>query len=479
MLKIFPKKPFYAQYEFLAFLSKSNLTVDGLHVFVEYPENRPGVIRGYVLGGQSEGHKLSELMNRPDLYCTLVSASNENAGETIESHKARIKSATIAKGGLHYTPGMTDIVGELEFDDITVTRDPPRNKGDKRRVVFALVGPITFWPDYNIDLDIGYLFDGRVKVRPRFFHSTIQHEGRELKVEDVAYTLCFETAQPGDTLPDDKLLETAIRLADDITLLASFASRRWIRWFKYELFGQKHVSYTRPVYDCSSENLHWEDMLVTPGESKEFLRTAIEALDHLRKDNMSLFLPIVTTLAGHRSEYVEQEFTLYFLALEQIKDIYARKHDLNKTIKSEAQWDKLKNRVKEVISDFVKDLDTKKLIDIAKAPDEKELRDNARKLMEDKLGELQRPPLRSLIERICGNYSVSWEDLCPPDREATFFNTRNRLFHGSEEIDIKKLVYETDRVQSLVERLILRMLGWDDLSQAPHETLRYRLSSES
>ncbi len=478
MSTLLPKKPFYVQHEFQASLSKDDLTVPGLQVVIEYPEHRPSKIKGSVLGSQSEFDKLCTLMDKPGPYCTLDSTPYKDSQEKIKSSKVLIRNVRSKSWPQEYASQMADIVGELELDEITVTHNRSEEKMSKRQVVFALAGATTFWPcfysttysftgEVDIDvrgksLDVGNLFEGSVEIRPWFFHSTLTNEGREVQARDLAYALVLESTQSTEELSDDELFDIVQQLADDLTLLASFVSRKRIRWFNYKFSGTNCIiSYTRSTDDYYADTVYREDMLVQRSQARDFLRTTIHRLNYLRNNGMDLFLPIVNVLTGHESKYLEQKFILYFIALEKLKDMYADEHNLNEIFKSKCQGNKFLTQIRATIRDTIDDPHVKDQIMA-------------------KVRELQRPPLRNLINRLFKDYSVSWEDLYPhSQKNYTFTDTRNKLIHRAAQVDIDTLFRETYRVRSLVERLILRMLEWDDLYGAPDPSFLQYLSSKS
>ncbi len=74
---------------------------------------------------------------------------------------------------------------------------------------------------------------------------------------------------------------------------------------------------------------------------------------------------------------------------------------------------------------------------------------------------------RGLVDSLLNEQSVEWKDLYPTDVvRPSFFNTRNALVHSANEIDGELLFYETYRVQTIVERLLLKLLGWKNIYRA-------------
>jgi hypothetical protein len=104
--------------------------------------------------------------------------------------------------------------------------------------------------------------------------------------------------------------------------------------------------------------------------------------------------------------------------------------------------------------------------------------DETKKRMIRKINELNRPPIREIIDKVLTRYGTEYKDLYPENEEATFFTTRNQLIHTAGEVNEELLLKDTYRVRSLAERIILRMLEWYDLSGAPDEGLRQYLTGE-
>jgi len=92
MPDLFPKKPFYKQHEISASLSNNSMKLDNLHIFIEYPEHIPGIIKGYILGGRNEADRLRTFMHSSHSHCQLTSVNYENSVESFESAKVIIRS---------------------------------------------------------------------------------------------------------------------------------------------------------------------------------------------------------------------------------------------------------------------------------------------------------------------------------------------------------------------------------------------------
>ncbi len=88
-------------------------------------------------------------------------------------------------------------------------------------------------------------------------------------------------------------------------------------------------------------------------------------------------------------------------------------------------------------------------------------------MLKDKIPELNRPSISSQLSWLCDSFDVSWRDLYPADidlEQPRFIRTRNEIFHSNSPIDGRFVLREAYRVSALFERLLLRALGWTDLS---------------
>jgi hypothetical protein len=474
-MPLFPKKPFYEQHELLASLSNSRFAVENLHIFVECPETRPDIIKGYIIGGKEESEKLSVLINDKEIYCTLTSASYENNDKHFESRKVRINKIEERYWPREYQDYIKNIVGYLQFEDISITHYLSGDSDVNQQIVFFLFGTDVFWPDWvqstlsytgnvtvkpsAMKLDLGELFIGEVTRNTWFFHSTVEIDGRQVMACEKCGIIQFEENKHIERSLGTNMRDIAVQLADDLVLMASFISRNRIVWFKYFLISQGRITYfIKSVRPFIPDKIYPEHVIINK-DKIEFIKKAMENIQNLRNSDQDLSRPLMDILAGHEASTLEQKFTLYFLALEKIKDLYAKKRGISRCIGRGKVWKSIENGVKNIILSHVDD-------DVVKS------------MMNNKIAELNRPAIKDVFKKLHVEYGVYYEDLYPSGAELTLFNTRNRLIHSADEIDVQLLFDETYRLRSLVERVILAMLGWHDTSGAPHEGLRRYLAGD-
>lgn len=90
--------------------------------------------------------------------------------------------------------------------------------------------------------------------------------------------------------------------------------------------------------------------------------------------------------------------------------------------------------------------------------------------LEQKLPELNRRAFAEQLEQLLHEYDVAWRDLYPPAAELPrprFIGLRDKLVHTGAVESLPALELEIIRLQGLVERILLRMLGWQDITHAP------------
>ncbi|HEX9829347.1 MAG TPA: hypothetical protein VGB10_03970, partial [Bacteroidota bacterium] len=125
-----------------------------------------------------------------------------------------------------------------------------------------------------------------------------------------------------------------------------------------------------------------------------------------------------------------------------------------KEILEDEKFSALNESIKALVSEFVGD-------------------ENKRRMIHKKTKELNRPALIDVLGAMLKKYNINWVDLYPPEKDLrSLINTRNTLFHSSQEINSDGLVNEMYRVQALVERIILSLLGWRDFSKSPESFIK-------
>ncbi|GAH99313.1 unnamed protein product, partial [marine sediment metagenome] len=372
-----------------------------------------------------------------------------------------------------YSKDMSYVVANLNLDDITITEHYGPGDSLERHLTFFLAGPRRMWSIHetrdflftgeiknkvhNSKIELNEDFPFEIEVIPWYFRDkTPAPDSCELTVNVLA--MHFKTEESLQHLSNEDFFNSSKALVNDITLLVSFLSRRWITWYQYQLVTKDTTkTYVRRTRECITNELDWNDTFIAPHQSREFLKIGLTNLRKLRAEGFNLFMPIVYFVSGNEAKYVEEQFTILFLSLERIKDMFALKEDFRKNLPNKA-FKKLGSLVSGVIK---KNVESSKVFGRIQA----------------KIPELNRPSLRFLLESLFDRHNIDWRDIYPPASDFTLIKTRDELFHSSRELNVDLLVKELRRLQVVIQRLLLRMLGWVDLSHSPTNFIKKRLTS--
>ena len=454
-------RPFEAVHEFQGTLTKGKSVLSDWHFVITYSTRQPSLIRGRILGEESrdELDRLSELMRQPDFYGSLRSKDMDRDGPIYESNKVFVQSARRRLRPKEYGSRMVGVIAELEIEELTSIYK--RERGENERLIsFALAGPRDFWPlrwirRQSYTGEVGFMHDppsmeihnptrAKLQFAPHYVFSSISFDdGHELEIEDYYHSIIVKTDLSPTEIPDDEFQSQAIAIVDDLLLVASVAARFWIDWFSFQYAASsKFVEHVRSRRKNFVESVDHRGTLVD--EVFDFLAVAVQALREHRDSGFDLYLPLITVMTANTSELPEQRFLFYFMALEQLKDMYAQKKDLVRTMGS-------KSKGKCLIRDVNLYLDKR----LADHP--------ALTLVKEKTVELDRSPLWYVLEKLLLEYDVEWKDLYPPNTEKpTFIGVRNKLVHSAESVEPAQLYFDTERLRVVLERLLLKLLGWQD-----------------
>lgn len=470
---LFPQKPFYERIEFKGNLTKHNEVADGIHFVVQYPLTNQREIVEKAFGDKSVFRKLEHLFTLPEPLFKLESIKHKDLKREIYSEKVLIPKITGKGWPNGYGEGITAEVANLSFEDLHITEYFSPQATKERHLFFYLSGPQTFWSvsksrvlfvDGHIEtsvinskIELNETFPFETIIVPYYFYDKGEGPGNYELTTDVL-SIHFSTSYPLEELTTEEFLSSAKELTDDMILLISFISKRWITWFRYDLIINECLkTYVRRTRQCSTKKLDWDEGLVEPYKTREFLKTGLTNLRKLREKGLDLLMPITYYLSANEKTYLEEQFTTFFLSLERIKDMFAKEEKLEKNLPDKA-FKRLHSSISDLVDSQVESSD---------------VRDRVR----TKILELNRPSLRYVLESLFSKYCITWEDLYPAAGSFTLIKTRDELFHSSRKIDMDSLVKERDRLQVLLERILLRLLGWEDLSRSPVDFIRRWLTA--
>lgn len=457
----FPKQPFCERHEFLARFSKNNEVAPNIHTVIQYSKIKPSEISGRVFGTKETYDQLTKIINQPGVSCKFESEVSKN--QVILSEE--VTFTNITKHGYGYN-NMIYAVADLSFMKLTIEeRYPEMANVSERHLTFFLSGPRNLWsvqmskmPSltgaipakmHNSTIDLNKKFPFSLEILPCHFYDKDTITKFDLTTSVMA--LHYKTNKNINQFSNEEFINLATTLTNDLILLVSFVSRRWIRWFRYHLETNKcSVTFLRRISECATDEPSWS--LVEQWDARKFLKMAFTELRKLRSESFNLIMPLIYYISSNEAQYLEDKFAILFLALEKLKDLYASKKKL-KDIVPKNNFKILESNLKNCIRQSILDA-------------------NVRSLIYRKIPELNRPPLNSILDSMFSEYGIAWTDIYPQGSKYTFINTRDKLFHSTDEIDMELLAKEHTRLQVIVERILLILLGWNNLSRTLSETTK-------
>ena len=462
MNELIPKQPFFERYEFLGSLSQGEKAAKNIQVVVQFPLLKQGEIVGQVLGNSETFGKLAEVSNINGLELVLHSNKDSDTYWEFYSDNVRLGSINRRSSAPAYGDNLSYVVSQLKFDTFDVIHHfKPRN-AKKRNIVFFLAGPELMWEvpliidqsatdELKIDIDDSLPFS--IEIKHQSFYDK-NPPPNDYALETRVLALEFSTSLSETEFTNDAFVEKATEVAEDIILLVSFMSRGWITWYSYELstptLSKHHV---RTARETSSKSIDWNDTLIERVYGREFLKSAYANLQKLRADGTDMFMPIAYYLSGLEAKYLNEQFTTLFLALEWTKDLLLPKNPELQSIIPVSDFERLSDSIKDLIRQVIHSGDIRGRI-------------------YEKMRDLNRPSLRFVLDSLLSKYELSYTDLYPAEEEFSLIKTRDLLFHTSKGMDIDHLILEYYRLRSILERLLLGLLGWRDFSRSPDRYIK-------
>ena len=415
---------------------------------VRHSTRKPSIIRGHIKG---EIGRIDELMNLIQMMhqdgLAKIRSKNTEEDTKYEANGVFIRQASSPPP--RYESRMVEDIASFDVKEFTsyhriVNRDEGANR-DERLISFALSGPRAFfspvlWTERHFrkkiepgnarfDPDLLEMMEkkGTEAIETRHFYRPlnidicnllnirvspeyVSDDGHGFEISDYYPSITVKTNESPKERSDDEFQSLAIEIVNDILLVSSMVAGCWIDWFSWEFYSSdKHVYHVR-----SLERDYADEIRPDYGERKKFLEgflaKAVQALRDRRKEKFDLSIPLGNWITA-RTEPPKQKFILYFLALEQLKDMYAKNNE------KETEKYKYKN------------------------------------------GGYRLWPV---LEILFNKYDVEWENLYRSDKagsQPAFIDFRNALIHSAETICDEVLYYETERTRILLKRLIVKLLG--------------------
>ncbi len=449
-------KPFSETIEFIGRIFDDENSIDGVHFEIFYSLINDDDISGNIIGSSKLSNDLPKLMNSKSMFLQLEA---DFEGEKISSKMLSLRNISGFKSARDPNGVMEYEVSKINLYDLQIDYLSKKDfNTNKRNLSFFLDGPVDIWnvrelKKYELngsvknevkEFKLNLADDIKVIICPRYFYDNKSNE-EDIEISTKKFSLVFETDLSLKEFSDDEFILCCTKICEDILLLASYLSKTWIIWYGY--YFESPVlfrRYFRDSRDVDHIKVDRHSIPVDVQNINQFFEEGLLSLKKLRSNEIDITLPLTYYIVGQKGKHIEEQFSLLFLALEKIKDLYSIKKGISKNLLS-SEFRRLTSNVKNLINGTEINED-KKLKIISKIP------------------ELNRPSLRDVLDSIFDEYGIVWKDLYPNASKFTLIKTRDLLFHSSLEIDSDELFRELNRLEIILDRLFLKMLGCHNIS---------------
>ena len=352
------------------------------------------------------------------------------------------------------------VIGHFSFEELEIRRVfGSRSDGFRKRAQFIIDGPAMLWMTHS-----GRLLADTGEIENRVWDSSISLEGMTEAIEarphyvyaqpsrtgiirEVAQAELFSliiNAPEGDPRGTEEFMIHASEIADTLCLLVGFLSKSPIRWFSSTCAdGDVIIERHRAVKTNFDEPPKWDEVVLSSENIRKFITTAFSAY----RKAPTTRLPILYYIWSQSARFAEERFTVLFFAFEKILS-FLDKLQPEPELLSEAELSALWKVVRPALTA------------IGKSPEQAEL-------IQDKRSELRRPSLWHRVQCQMRILSISLDDVGGDEGLRKMIKVRNRLTHDGDEVPIDQVVFETKRLETIVERMLLRLLGWSSDQQTP------------
>jgi hypothetical protein len=461
--------PFHKRFEFVGSLRRGEAEADNVHMVVDYPLLSGGQAKGFVVGDSTIFHALMLVQRERGPFIRLRSKDAAGIPFRIESDQTLVDRMQGGSQPPEYRDHVHQVVATFACHSLRIIEESFERRPSNRHVIFYLGGPRGVWqlhglreesfrgtvrrPIFNKALHLNAGLPIQADVFPWHYYEDLNADGHTTSIADVL-VIHITPTQAGTELEDSAFLAKARALADDLCLVASFLSRRWITWFRYEFeTSLRRETLVGPVRELRSDGPDFDEYPVHYDRLREFITRSIDVLPQLRGQGIDLFTPILYCASGHEARSLEEQFVGCFLALEKLRYLAAAAGLIRQINLPTALNDRIRRRISAVVENEVSE-------------------EAAREAVCEKLPELQRPAFRRSLIELLARYQTDWVDLYPPETPLSFVKTRDLLLHTMQPVDLGFLWKEYLRVSCVFERLVLRLLGWEDLSNVPPPAIR-------
>lgn len=211
-------------------------------------------------------------------------------------------------------------------------------------------------------------------------------------------------------------------------------------------------------------------MLIQRDDLAEFVKLGICKLRQLDSSSRRLLGAAIIVAVPDNTGYLESRFLSLFSAMESALLVFRRQCDLEYLVRS-GPWRHVERALHGALISEKGRFDTPERLEVAKRA----------------LAGIRRVPLEHAFSEFVMHYNLPIDDLWPVGDHASgisLLQLRNRLSHGERLPDPlgSSLMYASHSLQTLLQRIVLALLGWPVEKTASHPgrvaAWTYRLEAE-
>lgn len=307
---------------------------------------------------------------------------------------------------------------------------------------------------FNLDENFVISFD------TKYFYD-IEKQTEE-QIENICYFSNIAEFNFKGNLND---IEHYSKLLNDFLMLMSFGIRKRVVHTGWVATNQKKsilkMKRNIVVPEYKGENL-FPNYLIEPNELNNFISSSYKIFREL--NHQDIIRRAIFPLPTEAKSYTEPQFLILFSCLESIL-LYHKKNKQFENIIEEEEFQSIRGLIqgelKDLFTNCSKNNISEKQVEILK-----KYNSNKRAMVYQKINELNRPPFKMILDDFCIDYSLEIKDLwsiTESQEGISLSQIRNKLIHG-DTLNFnqhKSLIIAKEHLKTIVERMILKVLGWD------------------
>ncbi len=431
-----------------------------LFVDITYSNGFPHPIKAIFRGTKSDAAKLTRFMKPSVMFRAEINR------QTYISNKVVIRSIkTTGWGDRNLDELYHDYICWLDLYELKVISDIKSESlessfllcGDRRFILANKMLTFNFNGDSNVTSNsMNFNFDSILPAQVKIEEHFLSHQQSKPSTTLIATGVCsldFIYKEDSHLIPEQHS-NRAREVADDFCLLCSFLSSSKVDWFiNHTLHKNKRemsIKYMEEDIEPNPEETifpHIRDehynflKFARTSEICDFFSRGVILLRSHATEDFDIRLPLRYYVLACEQIVPTLSFSLLFLALEKIKDLYCKNQN-RESILSKDKFKKLSKCLKDAIDNI------------------DDLNEAERNQIKMKLAELNRDSIKSILQELFNNFMIDCADLYPAgaDDPYYFLKTRNLLFHSSAILCPHMMYREAERLKILMQRLLLRIL---------------------